>query len=150
MKSADSVETLKTCQGVFLNPVFLVNIWQSKPHIHSSSSSCFGQTSFPRMVRPIEYSPICPKSEEVAVFAAHEVLGAVDYNGALIVCDLWWILDEHLWLRPIHLLNINIIVITITNYNNTLLNLKNRVPSSTSLLAWLKRKAHVQLASSLR
>ncbi len=68
------------------------------------------------------------------MFAAHEVLGAVDYNGTLIVCDLRWILDEHLWLRPIRLLNINIIVITITNYNNTLLNLKNRVPSSTSLL----------------
>ncbi len=56
------------------------------------------------------------------MFAAREVLRAVDDNGTLIVCDLRWILDEHLRPHPIHLLNINVIVIILTSYNNTLLN----------------------------
>ncbi len=35
---------------------------------------------------------------EVAVPAGHEVLVKVDFNGALIVCDLQWIIGLHL--RP--------------------------------------------------
>ncbi len=40
------------------------------------------------MVRPIEYAPLCPSLEEVAVCATQEVLIEVDDNILLIAQDL--------------------------------------------------------------
>ncbi len=50
------------------------------------------------MVRPIEYAPLCPSLEEVAVCASQEVLMEVDDNILLIARDLQGFLDQWLGL----------------------------------------------------
>ncbi len=60
---------------------------------------------FPRLVMPIEWAPIHLSMEEVTVSAGHEVLTFI----SLIVGDPQGILDHHIKLNPIILLNIIII-----------------------------------------
>ncbi len=71
------------------------------------NASCFfflsGLPSFPRMVRPIEWPPICQTLEEVTRRAVHKVLMEIDDNILLIVVDLQGILDQLLKSQPIHL-----------------------------------------------
>ncbi len=45
----------------------------------------FGQASFPRVVKPIDYAAIRLSLEGVAVLPGHKVLMDVDDNGVLIV-----------------------------------------------------------------
>ncbi len=63
------------------------------------------------MGRPIEYSPIRPSLEQVAVRAGRKVLVEFDDNFLLIVGALQGMLDEHLRPHMIHVLNIIIILL---------------------------------------
>jgi hypothetical protein len=55
------------------------------------------------MVRLMDQTPIYLFSEEVAVWAGHEVLMEVDDNSALIVSNQWGILSQQLRPHPIHI-----------------------------------------------
>jgi hypothetical protein len=52
------------------------------------------QTSFSRMVRAIDWAPICLSLEEVAVRAGHDVLIKVDDNSIPIVGNMQEILGQ--------------------------------------------------------
>jgi hypothetical protein len=60
--------------------------------------------SFPRMVRPVDYTPIHMSLEDVAVCTCNKVLIKVDDNRALIVCDPHGILGQQLKPYSIQLL----------------------------------------------
>jgi hypothetical protein len=72
----------------------------------------FVWTSFLRIIRPIEYAPICLSIKEVAVCAGRKVSMEVDDNILLIVGDPQLIFDQQLGPRQIHLLNTTIILIS--------------------------------------
>jgi hypothetical protein len=61
----------------------------------------------------IDYAPICPPLEEVAAHANRKVLMEIDDTNAPILIDPQGILAEQLRPRPIHVLNIFILVILI-------------------------------------
>jgi hypothetical protein len=67
---------------------------------------------FPRMVRPLRYSPIHLSLEEVTVHAGHNVLMEVDNKISLIIGDPRGIIDQQVRPHAIHLLNI---IITLMN-----------------------------------
>jgi hypothetical protein len=64
--------------------------------------SCSGQASFPQIIRPIEWAPICLSLEGVAAHGGHEVLMEVNDKSLLIVGDPQGILYHQLRPRPIH------------------------------------------------
>jgi hypothetical protein len=56
---------------------------------------------------------MCLSLKEVAVHAGHKGLMDIDGASALIVSNPRGILDQHLMARPIHLINIIIIIVLI-------------------------------------
>jgi hypothetical protein len=62
------------------------------------------------MNRPVEQMPIRMSLEKVDVRAGHDVLMEVDDNISPIVVNPHGIFDQQLRSRPIHLLNITIII----------------------------------------
>ncbi len=78
-----------------------------------SSSSCLRQSSYPRLLRPMQQAFICLPLTEVTLHAGHKILIKANSNILVMVIDgsVQGILDEQLRPHPFNLLNNTVIIL---------------------------------------